>query len=413
MKPVHPNPISRRRFLGGTAAVAAASSFAATPIFGAEAAPKALTSFSRKLKLGVVGNGTRGAWLAKLFKEHGGYDMWAVADYFPDVAQRCGAELGVDPSRCFSTLSGYKKLIESGVEAVAVETPPYFIPEQVEAAVAVGLHVYMAKPVAVDVPGVLRVQAAGQRATRQRTCFLVDYQIPTDPTYIEVARRIREGALGRITHVHTRGIGGGTSDPPKTATIEDRLQKLIWLADVALGCDFIGNFDIHAIDAVLWVLGQRPTVAMGASAIRRANPHGDARDVCSVIYEYADGVVHNHFGMSLRNSNSNELSAAIHGTEANAFIPYTGKAFVRGGKLHYTADAVTNLYQAGAQRNIARFHREIVEGPIENDTCRRAVDGALTCILGYEAAARHGQMTMAQLISENKRLEADLNGLRT
>jgi len=50
-------------------------------------------------------------------------------------------------------LGGYRKLIDSGVEAVVLKVPPYFIPEQAKAAVEAGCHVYTAKPVAVDVPG--------------------------------------------------------------------------------------------------------------------------------------------------------------------------------------------------------------------------------------------------------------------
>ncbi|MBN1341060.1 MAG: hypothetical protein JXQ73_00165 [Phycisphaerae bacterium] len=61
----------------------------------------------------------------------------------------------MDKSRRFSGLSGYKKLIESGVEAVALETPPYSFPEHTRAAVEAKLHVYMAKPVALDVSGCL------------------------------------------------------------------------------------------------------------------------------------------------------------------------------------------------------------------------------------------------------------------
>ena len=82
--------LNRRRFLGGTLAAAAASlgpwgSLAAD-------APQPPPEFKRKIKLGVVGNGGRGAWIAGLFKRHGGYEMHAVADYFPEVAdavRRC------------------------------------------------------------------------------------------------------------------------------------------------------------------------------------------------------------------------------------------------------------------------------------------------------------------------------------
>jgi predicted dehydrogenase len=413
---------SRRQFLTGSLAVAAASSLRWVPDLGAatttpssaaaNAAP-APTTISRKIKLGVIGNGGRGAWIASLFQAHGGYEMWAVADYFPEVAEKCGADLGVDPSRRFSTLSGYKKLIESGVEAVAVETPPYFIPEHVTAAVEAGLHVYMAKPVAADVPGALKIEAAGRRATQAKRCFLVDYQMPTDPINLEVAARVRNGALGRIARVVTTGHTDLQQDPPKTVSLESRLQHLIWVNDYALSCDYIGNFDIHAIDAALWVLGQRPVVASGASAIQRPNPHGDARDVIALVYEYADGLIHHHAGQAMNNQTPVELSATIYGTEAHALVNYWGKAYVRGGRQHYGGGTVEELYSAGAERNIRRFYEEVTSGNFQNETCQRAVDGVLTCVLGYEAAARRTRLTMETIIRENKRLEVDLRGLKT
>ncbi len=409
MKPPPPT-LSRRRFLGGAATAAAAASLLSRPL---QAAAPASTSPARRIKLGVIGNGGRGAWIAKLFQAHGGYDLWSVADYFPGVAEACGQELGVERSRRFSGLSGYRRLIESGVDAVAVETPPYFIPEHVTAAVAAGLHVYMAKPVASDVPGALQVAAAGENATRQHRCFLVDYQIPTDPINLEVADRIRAGGLGPLVRVVTTGTCAPQKDPPKTKTLEDRLRELIWVNDVAMGCDYLGNFDIHAIDAALWVLGQRPIAAMGVSSIRRPDAHGDARDVCSLTFEYADGLIHQHAGQAIKNSSPVELSAAIHGLEASALLTYWGRPYVRGGSRHFGGGTVENLYAAGAERNIARFHREVTTGEITNDTCRRAVDGVLACVLGYEAAARRTRLTMDTILQENKRLEVDLSGLKT
>ncbi len=99
--------------------------------------------------------------------------------------------------------------------------------------------------------------------------------------------------------------------------MESRLNELIWVNDVAMSCDYIGNFDIHAIDAALWTLGKRPIAATGASDICRPDAHGDARDVCALIYEYADGLLHQHAGQALSNNGTNELSMAIHGTQAN------------------------------------------------------------------------------------------------
>jgi predicted dehydrogenase len=415
----YPSELSRRQFLTGAARIAASASLLSLPLAAAEGGGSPTTAAAtqsatgRKIKLGVIGNGGRGGWIAKLFQAHGGYEMWSVADYFPSVVDKCGEELGVERSRRFSTLSGYKKLIESGVEAVAVETPPYFIPEHVTAAVEAGLHVYMAKPVASDVPGALRIEAAGKMATRKGRCFLVDYQLPTDPINLDVADRIRAGGLGKIVRVVTTGHCGPQKDPPKTGTMEDRLRELIWVNDVAMGCDYLGNFDIHAIDAALWALGRRPVAAMGVSSIQRPDAHGDARDVCALVYEYADGLIHQHAGQAIKNNTPVELSAAIHGTEASAFLTYWGKAFVRGGTKHFGGGTIENLYAAGAERNIARFHREVTSGVFKNDTCQRAVDGVLTCVLGYEAAARRAHLTMDTVLKEHKRLEVDLRGLRT
>jgi predicted dehydrogenase len=395
----------------------AAAAVASLPGGRATAAePVAATAVppGRRIKLGVVGNGGRGSWIAKLFQQHGGYDLWAVADYFAEVAERCGDELGVDRSRRFSTLSGYKRLLASGVEAVALEAPPYFLPEMATAAVAAGVHVYLAKPVAVDVPGALQVLAAGQQARRARRCFLVDYQMPTDPLNREVVQRVQAGALGALVQVRTTGVSsGGLNDPAKTENLESRLQNLVWVSDVALSCDLLGNYDIHAIDAALWLLGERPIAASGRSRICRADPHGDARDVCSLTYEYASGIVHNHDGEAFRNSVPLELSAAISGTGGHALLNYWGQAFIRGGRRPFRGGAVTNLYEEGARRNIARFHREITLDDCANGTLERSVDGVLTCVLGYEAAARGTRLTMEQVLQENRRLEVDLHGLKS
>jgi myo-inositol 2-dehydrogenase/D-chiro-inositol 1-dehydrogenase len=400
--------INRRTFIRTSSLAAGASALGMRPLKAADA----VSERKQKIKLGLVGCGGRGSWIASLFQQHGGFEFHAVADYFQAVADKCGDELGVDRSRRFSTLSGYRRLIESGVEAVALEVPPYFFAQHAQAAVEAGLHVYMAKPIAADVPGCLAIQQAAKTATEKQRCFLVDYQMPTDPANIEVRKRILAGGLGKISQVSTIGICSGFADPPLQTTIENRLQELMWVNDIAMGCDYIGNFDIHAIDAALWALGQRPVAAVGASQIARPNPHGDAHDVCSVIYEYADGLVHNHFGQALPNQLSSTLTCTIHGQKGYGTLEYWKKAEFRSDDSAYRAD-VKNLYEAGAARNIDDFYRNVTEGHAANDTVSRAVDSALTCILGREAAARGTRLTMEQILAENRKLEVNLAGLKT
>ncbi|MCH7227038.1 Gfo/Idh/MocA family protein [Haloferula sp. A504] len=398
--------ISRRRFIKG-----AAGASAMLPLVGNT---QNMTKAHRKIKIGLVGCGGRGLWIARLFQAHGGYQFHAVTDYFQAVADKAGSELSVDHTRCFSGLSGYRKVIESGVDAIVLEVPPYFFPEQAAEAVNAGLHVYMAKPVAVDVPGCLSIEASAQQASRQKKVFLIDYQIPTDPINIEVVRRIKDPAFGPIVHLQSYGICAGFNDPPRGPNLESRLQDLIWTNDIALGCDYIGNFDIHAIDAALWAIGERPVSACGASQVARPNPNGDSHDVCSVVYRYASGAVHNHFGQGLKNLVRGDIKVIVQSAKAHCQINYGNESFLHGpGELRFKGGKVTNLYRDGANRNIATFHRQITEGIFSNETVPRAIDGCLTCILGREAAERGIDLTMEQLLQENKKLEVDLKGLKT
>lgn len=406
-------PINRRRFLASSLLAGASASLAVSPLLaagtntvGASGLPK------RKIKLGIVGCGGRGSWIAKLFQQHGGFEIHALADYFPEVSAACGETVGVSGAKCFSALSGHRRVIESGVEAVALETPPYFLPQYAQDAVAAGLHVYMAKPVAADVPGCLRVQAAAQQATKMKRCFLVDYQLPTDPANQEVYSRLRSEGFGKIAHVTTTGICGGFPDPPRTANLESRLRRLIWVNDIALGCDYIGNYDIHAIDAALWALGERPIAAQGSSRIARPDPHGDSHDVCSVLYDYPSGIVHNHNAQALKNFSGDDLSCRVYGQTGNALLTYWGKAQFRSYDDVFNGEVET-LYEAGVLRNIERFYQDVTLERVTNDTVPRAVDGALACILGREAAARGGKLSMEQVLKENRRLEVDLTGLKT
>ncbi|MGA2497311.1 MAG: Gfo/Idh/MocA family oxidoreductase [Tepidisphaeraceae bacterium] len=403
-RPPNAQALSRRHFV-------AASSLAAAAII---TQPAAAAGAGRKIKLGVVGGGGRGAWIAGLFKRHGGYEMDAVADYFQQVADAAGDALGVDSSRRFSGLSGYRKLIDSGIEAVALETPPCFFPEHVRAAVEAGLHVYMAKPIAVDVPGCLQVQAAAKKATDAKKCFLVDYQMPTDPQNLEAAKRFREGALGRLGMVKSFYYGGLFGDPPLTQNIESRLRSLIWCNDVAIGGGYHVNACIHPVQAMMWVLGKTPVAAAGISRLSRATPHGDSHDMFGITFEFDDGLIWTHTGRHSKGMTGPDDPLATCEFLGDAYmkIGYGGRALIRGGPQQFAGGTIDNLYEAGAVRNIATFHKNVLEGNCANDTVPLAIDSCLTTILAREACLKKGGLTMADLLRENRRLEVNLSGLK-
>lgn len=399
---------TRRKFVGGALAAGAATTLwgGAAESAGARTEPKRAT---RKVKLGLIGCGGRGPWLGELFMRHGGYEIHAVADYFPDRAAKAGDKFGVDKARRFSGLSAYQRLLDSGVEAVVVVNVPRFHPDHGHAAIEAGCHVFAAKPVAVDVPGALKVQAAGQLAARKNLTYLVDYQMGTDPVNIDVVRRIHEGGLGTLRHIDSLGFSPPWSEP-EIKTAEDRLRR--WHATTALSGDVIVENTVHSINAVLWVSGMRPSRASGSARICRPDPRTDFREVYLVTYEFDDGLLWTHRCQSLRNHLDWALKLDVHGDEATALVNYRGKSHLRGGPMHIGPRPVVSLYDQGAIRNIATFHRNIVEGRPDSATAQQAGDDALTAVLGREACRRETSLTMEELIAENTRLKYDLTGLK-
>lgn len=402
---------SRREFLKQSMIMAAAAPLAGAATAWAADQPAAAGKPERKIKLGLIGCGGRGPWLCELFRKHGGYEIHAVADYFADLADKAGDRFGVDRSRRYCGLSGYKRLLASGVEAVVVVNVPRFHAEHGRAAIEAGCHVYAAKPVAIDVPRALVVQAAGKLATQKKLCYLVDYQMPTDPINIEVVKRVHAGGLGRLAHIDSIGFSPPWAEPV-VHSVEDRLRQGRWLSTIALSGDVITENTIHSIDAVLWLVGRRPVSAIGRSRVCRPNPRDDYREIYLVTYEFDDGLLWTHRCQSLRNQLEWALSLNAYGDKATALVSYRGKSYLRGGPKHFGGGNVESLYDQGAIRNIATFYRNIVEGHFDNPTVPQAVDDALTAVLGREAAARRTSLTMDELIRENKELPIDLSGLK-
>jgi predicted dehydrogenase len=370
------------------------------------------TEANSRVEVGIIGLGGRGKWIADLIEKHGGYQITSVADYFPEVADSAGERFKVSKDRRFSGLSGYKKLIESGPDAVFLETPPYCFPDHVKAAAEAGRHVYIAKPLACDVAGCLTVAEMGRKATAAEKVFLVDFQTRTDPFFIEGIKRVHRGDIGKIGMLSSIYTDNGFSDPRKTATIASRLVNLIWTNDVALGGGMIVNCNIHAIDVALWLAGKKPVSAMGSGRVIKANANGDTNYLYSVTYEFEDGLILNHRGEHLDNRKGFSSNCDAYCQEGYLETAYSGQVRMLGNKTGYRGGKVEDLYRQGAVRNIATFHKSIVSGTYDNPTLEPSVNSTLATILGRQAASSNSKVTWEQMIKSNEKIEVDFTGLK-
>ncbi len=398
-------PINRRSFLG--TAGATALSFSVLP---------AQAASGRRLKIGIIGCGGRGTWMAKLFKEHGQYDLYACSDYFQDRVDTCGNAVGIPESRRFTRMSGYKKLLECGVDAVAIISPPYFHPQQAAEAVEAGLHTYVAKPIAVDVPGCKSIGQSGKRASRKNLCFLVDFQTRADAFYMEAIKRVHNGALGEFAFGESTYHAGNPFGGHMKALIDDpnnpELRLRGWGLSQVLSGDIITEQNIHTLDVMSWIMQRPPISAVGTGA-RKIRPVGDCYDTFSCLFQYENnvGITFSSRQFNGHGTTPEGIRNRMFGSEGVLETQYGGQVLLRG-KHFYRGGKSPAIYRDGAVKNIADFYTNITQGDYTNGTVAPSVQSNLVTVLGRTAAYTQKTVTWKELMRCTKSLEYDFTGLK-
>ncbi len=393
------NSITRRRFVAGAAA-ATFSVMHPALIRGTEA--------NSTIELGMIGCGGRGNWIANLFQREGKFRFAACADYFQDRVNAFGERFKVDPSRRYTTLSCYKKLLEGKLDGVVIESPPYFHPEQAAAAVDAGKHVFVAKPVAVDVPGCSMIAESGRKATQNKLVYLVDFQTRNNELYREAVKRVHAGDIGRLVCGEARyPWAGGNMPPPK-----DREECLrLWYCTLALSGDFIIEQNIHTLDVATWFIDDDPISAFGAGGSKNLRSHGNIYDHFSVIYTFPENFILSFNSVQVIPGVPDAIPCRIYGSKGVADTDYFSHVWIRGQKA-YPGGTLANLYSTGAENNIKDFHRFITEGHYENETVAPSVRSNLTAILGRTAGYWNREVSWNEMMQVNARLEFNQEGLK-
>ncbi len=361
------------------------------------------------IALGMIGCGGRGNWIAKLFPANADYRWVACADYFQDRVDAFGSKNAVPADRRYTTLSCHKKLLESPVDAVVIESPPYFHPEHAAAAVEAGKHVFLAKPIAIDVPGCLSIAESGRKAASKNLVFLVDFQTRANELYREAARRVHAGDIGRIVCAESHYPWAGGTGGINGKTPEERMRY--WHNTLEFCGDVIVEQDIHALDVATWFLHADPVAAVGRGG-RTLRKVGNTWDHFSITYTFPNDVILTHSSIKMIPGCKDEIRCRVFGSDGMVGSDYYTEVWIRGRKP-YEGGSVGNLYTTGAENNIVEFHRCITTRDYTNPTVAPSVRSNLTAVLGRMAAYSGKPVTWDEMLKTGEKLEPDLTGLKT
>jgi len=291
---------SRRQVLSGATAAILTSSWRA------HAAP-------RPYRVGVIGS----AWMGRC-------DLFALMQVAPvNVVALCdvdqlmlkdfSARLMAFPdsvvkqAKAPAFYSDYRTMLaQNHFDIVIVATPDHWHALPAIAAMKAGAHVYLEKPITVDVAEGKAVVAAARQYKR---VVQVGTQRRASPPHAEACRLVREGRLGKVGLVelygfyHQRKPGfAPVSTPPKNidwnfycgpaplVPYRSDIHPVNWRAFRAFGNGYVADLGVHFIDCVRWMLGlswPKRVMSMGGVFVDKASP-ATVPDTQSVQWDYGD-----------------------------------------------------------------------------------------------------------------------------
>ena len=395
------------------------------------------TAANSAVRVGLLGCGGRGTEDATNLVDTGGARVVGLADLFQDQLdkaretfnkmQQAKGYSALDESQLFVGPNAFQKIVASKeLDAIVIATPPYYHPHHLEAAVAAGKHVYLEKPVAVDVPGALKVIEIGKRA-QGKLSLDVGFQIRDCPPFVEMVKRIHGGALGKIICGESHYFAGYLDRPawPDATPVERRLRN--WVYDRVLSGDIIVEQNIHVIDICNWVLKGHPLKA-SASGGRAGRPtDGDVYGNYDVLIHYPDGVDVT-FSSTQFSKGWWEVTERFFGTRGTSQSPYTGPLGIWGEEpwqaegsvakeavqtaFSATGKFTSNLEFADREKKKA-FVESITGGNFHNQADKGA-ESALSCMMARMAAYTGREVTWEQTLKSTEKWDPkiDLNKLR-
>ena len=269
-----------------------------------------------RVRVGLIGCGGRGRYVAKFMSESPNAQFVAFADVYEKSAAEGKAWAG-SGARHFTD---FRKLLElKDVDAVQIATPDHWHATIAVLACQAGKDAYVEKPICHHIA---EGRAIVQAARRYNRIVFAGTQQRSAPHFSELASIVQGGGIGKVHLVRVwnfsnmlpDGIGRAPdSDPPsgldwdmylgpapKVPYNVKRFQSTFrWFWDYAGGT--ITDFGTHRFDTVHQIMGaDKPTSVSAVGSRYELHDAGEMPDTMEVTYEYPTFLM--HYAMSTINS---------------------------------------------------------------------------------------------------------------
>ena len=400
---------TRREFVKKTVLATGALLSAPLPLEG-----MANVNGEKKLKLALVGCGGRGSGAAvQALTADENVDLVAMADAFADriesslmgIQEHFEGEkkIRVKKKNRFTGFDAYKKAIDLA-DVVILTTPPGFRPYHFEYAIQNEKHVFMEKPLATDPAGIRKVLETAKVAKAKKLNVVVGLQRRYQKSYIELKKKIDQGAIGKIRSGQVYWNDAGVWVKKRQAgQSELEYQMRNWYYFNWLCGDHILEQHIHNIDVANWFVGDYPIYAqgMGGRQVRNGEDHGEIFDHHFVEFTYANGTIISSQCRHMPGTMS-RVDEVFQGTKGSLEI---GKGEITDleGRIQYKYPSKLGEDPNPYQVEHDLLFKSIREGKVIADAENGAMS-TLTAILGRMATYTGKKITLEQAMTSKLKL---------
>lgn len=339
--------LNRRRFLQGTSASIALSSLDASGLN--------LNNPAKTYRVALIGTG----WYGKsdLFRliQVASVEVVALCDVDKNMLEAAGKLVSQrQKSGKVPLLYGdYRKMLaENKLDIVLIGSPDHWHAMQAIDAVKAGAHVYVQKPISVDV---MEGEAMVAAARKYKRVVQVGTQRKSTPHLIEAKKNIVDaGLLGKISHVemccyyHMRNNG----NPPVQA-VPDFFDYEMWTGPAPMrpydglphirwwrtfkeyGNGIMGDMCIHMFDTVRWMLqlGWPKRITSSGGIYVQKEGKSNISDTQSAIFEYDElNCVWQHRTWGTPNNPDYPWSFTLYGEKGTLWGSTMAYDFIPNGK---------------------------------------------------------------------------------
>ena len=274
---------NRRNFLKKLAVFAGSSGVLASMPWWSplRAAPPGGSALDR-VRLGVIGVGSRGRRLMLLLLQTPGVEIAAVCDDYEPHYKRAIEETGGKAKAFYD----YRKLLEmKDLDGVVIATPLYEHARICLDSLQAGKHVFCEKSLAYDFAECAEIVRAYHESGK---IFQIGYQRLYCLPFLKTKEYIDAGTIGKITQI--RACWHRNNDWRRPVPSPQLEKKINWRLYREFSCGLMTELASHHMQVVNWVLDAHPISAVGYGSVNHWKDGRELYDSVNVVYKYPDGV---------------------------------------------------------------------------------------------------------------------------